>query len=231
MNLKKTSELIKLILLGAAGSALWTLGGEPLTTALINFFINTAQTLNNGYYDLLHEEIGQISLRDDSTFLKELALLIFVVLVMNFPMYIYITLNRRIKRNLEEWKGMDADNGDKPIDATKEFEQYKNEKIKKFSTGVKVAKYILIGGIVYAVITIPTIISSLVISKYTHEASIFTERSLDILAPHIDEQKRLQLKAMYRQVSNAKTFYAMFDELQNIAETKNITLPEFKIVR
>jgi hypothetical protein len=66
---------------------------------------------------------------------------------------------------------------------------------------------------------------------YTRQAIVFVDRSIEILAPTIPPDKVLQLRARYRAVENAQMFYDLHDKLTTIAKEKNITLPQFSVIK
>jgi hypothetical protein len=70
-----------------------------------------------------------------------------------------------------------------------------------------------------------------VADSYTQNASTFVDRSIEILAPTIPPERVLQLRAKYRSVDNAQKFYDLHDELQALAKEKNVTLPQFKVIK
>jgi|GEM_PF-2963218 len=75
-----------------------------------------------------------------------------------------------------------------------------------------------------AIILFFGIISSIQnISRY--KILVYIERSLDIIAPHIDSQSQLQLKAKYRQIENYETFKSLNDDLTSLANKYNVKLP------
>ncbi|HEU0174972.1 MAG TPA: hypothetical protein VFV58_12000 [Blastocatellia bacterium] len=73
--------------------------------------------------------------------------------------------------------------------------------------------------------------SAFVGELYTRDASVFIERSIEILSPTLPPEKILQLRAKYRSVDSAQKFYELHDELQTIAKEKNVTLPKFTVIK
>jgi hypothetical protein len=66
---------------------------------------------------------------------------------------------------------------------------------------------------------------------HAYRAAIFVDRSIAILAPHIESGTVLQLTAAFRSIEDASDFYSLEDELRSIADSKSISLPEFESVR
>ena len=92
-------------------------------------------------------------------------------------------------------------------------------------------KILLAFTFINSVIAVPFYISSAIIYIYTNTAVTYTERSLEIIAPYISSEERLELRSHYRAVTDAASFYAFYDSIKEIAETKEIELPVFKIAR
>ena len=65
---------------------------------------------------------------------------------------------------------------------------------------------------------------------YTYNLIIYIEKSIDIVAPKINEQQRLELKANYRLIDNYEKFESFNQKLNDIANEKNIDLPPFKFI-
>ena len=67
--------------------------------------------------------------------------------------------------------------------------------------------------------------------SYTRKACIFIERSIDILAPSLDNETILKLKAEYRSIDNANKFYALEAKLRLLEKEKHVKLPKFTVIR
>lgn len=74
------------------------------------------------------------------------------------------------------------------------------------------------------------VISATIKHHYTYNAIIYIEKTLDILAPKIDENTRLQLRAEYRMINTYDKFIAFNNKLIFISKEKKIVIPEFKII-
>ena len=64
--------------------------------------------------------------------------------------------------------------------------------------------------------------------KYTNDAVVFIERSIDILAPAISGEKVLILKSNYRSIDNRNKFLSLINELEALEMKTNKMLPEFR---
>ena len=65
---------------------------------------------------------------------------------------------------------------------------------------------------------------------YTYNAIIYIEKSLDIIAPKISENQRLELKSKYRMINNYDSFVTFNNNIISLAQEKNIKIPEFKLI-
>jgi glucan phosphoethanolaminetransferase (alkaline phosphatase superfamily) len=63
--------------------------------------------------------------------------------------------------------------------------------------------------------------------SYTHKAVVYVERSIEILAPYINNQERLRLHGLYRSVDNAEKFYELYNTINEKAKNKSIKLTTF----
>lgn len=74
------------------------------------------------------------------------------------------------------------------------------------------------------------ILTSAIKHHYTYNLIVYIEKSIDIVAPKINEQQRLELKAKYRLIDNYDKFKIFNEELNNVANEKGIELPPFKFI-
>ena len=83
------------------------------------------------------------------------------------------------------------------------------------------------------IILISTIIYSQEFFQTVHsrKAALFIDRSIEIVSPYISDSRRLELRAEFRAIENAKEFYRLQDKLRQIAEEHAIKLPAFESIR
>lgn len=211
----KTSSLkfiTSALLLGALGSGLWSIVGEPALDWFVQTFISLANYLNEGYYDLLHENIGKGFHEDHDAFFRTVYYSIFIVLIISIPFFSYKVCQRA--------ESLDSDKGKPKISI--------NKRVGKIQ---KTVRYTFIFSIVYSLLALPFFVSRLIVIGYNNEAIVFTERSIEILSPKISQSEILALRASYRSVSDAEGFYQLYDVLENNYKKHGIELPEFKISR
>lgn len=66
---------------------------------------------------------------------------------------------------------------------------------------------------------------------YTRAAGLFIEHSIDVLAPKISEQERLELTAAYRSVENADSYLQLYDLIRKRAVETRVDLRDFSPIR
>jgi hypothetical protein len=74
-------------------------------------------------------------------------------------------------------------------------------------------------------------VSRIITQTYNNDAIVFVERSIDILSPSLTRQEILQLRASYRLVSDASSFYELHDEIIDYGKTKSLEIPSFDVAR
>lgn len=67
--------------------------------------------------------------------------------------------------------------------------------------------------------------------SYERRAIVYSQRSLDILAPRVTEQERLSLRAEFRSIERAAAFYAFDAHIHRLADQTGVRLPAFAPVR
>jgi hypothetical protein len=93
------------------------------------------------------------------------------------------------------------------------------------------AKYFFIFTTIYALVAFPFMVSRIITQTYNNDAIVFVERSIDILSPSLTRQEILQLRASYRLVSDASSFYELHDEIIDYGKTKSLEIPSFDVAR
>ena len=68
-------------------------------------------------------------------------------------------------------------------------------------------------------------------AKYVRKASTWVERSIEILAPHLEHQVILELRADYRAIDDAATFYALERRIKSAGEKVGAHLPWFASIQ
>ncbi|UXD87209.1 hypothetical protein [Thalassolituus hydrocarboniclasticus] len=212
MKTETIKNITTALLLGAVGSGIWSLAGEPAFKWCVDAFISIAQILNAGYYDLLHINIGKGLHEESGIFFRLLFSYVLASAVLVLPFLAHKTYKRAA--SIKDRKKKEEEDIDKSI----------------FSVQKK-SRLIFIFTIIYAVIAFPIMISRIITQEYNNEAVVFIERSIEILSPELTSSEIIRLRADYRAISNAESFYSVFDNMQKIASKKNIELPSFDVAR
>jgi hypothetical protein len=223
---------------------------KPASAYLFNFTLQLLATLFSTYVEGIHKEIGEA--RSDG-----LTNTLYFVL---FIAYGYTLLERvpdlfnkarKDKRRVESLnKELDDSRARiKRLSESEDLPQLIEGKPVKLSVILKEKEEALIKSIAnreiravkarnfaYQVTVVFTIGSLgiagvLIGNAYTRNASTFVERSIEILAPTIPQDKVLDLRSKYRSVDNAQKFYQLHDELRALAEDKGVKLPRFNPIK
>jgi hypothetical protein len=214
--LKGLLAVVATIFLGAIGSGLWDVLLGPAFHKLSSLSLGIMFSLFHGYADHVYSHVS----RDPMALLS---LFPYMALVVGggifFPwgaiVFMLRTITRAKKRILPHDEEEDV--GLTPVEMLKRLDKAR----KLVFTGL--LPLALISSLLYAEELIDTI--------HATDAYIFVDRSLEILAPHIDESQRLQLRAQLRSIESASDFYALEDSIRSIASTNHLKLPNFKSVR
>jgi len=227
-NLNRIPKIIMfgiiMIVLGALGSGLWDLFLSHIIDICANFVLTTLSKLFKGYVDILYYDVGKGPYFSMLNVVFSLAMGIVITL----PILVWLSARRAIKimnkklDELDRTSSSNKNNEDKLLDEN--MSELKNRilKLNKFGNYV-VFPLMLISTLVYA--------SQGIESVYSNKASIYIERSIEILRPHIDENTLIELRAQYRNIDNARAFYDLYDLLNKMASDNNVMLPQFTVIR
>ncbi len=209
------------IILGALSIGLWEFLLHPLFASLGNFALNLVATLWGGYVDILHADIGKLS-QDEYEFPSFLLIGAFVICA---PWVLVAYIFRGIASA-------------KRLIATEnvEKEELTIETIKARIDGLAVQfnrlrKQTLM--LLVPIVLSTTVVYALIFWQigYTRNASIWADRSIEILRPQISVEEHLKLRAGLRAVSDASQFYDLELQLKALAVKTNTRLPAFIAIR
>lgn len=236
MNILK--NVISVIFLGALGSGLWSLIGEPFLDWLLRTFITLANSVNIGYYDLLHADIGKGFHETYGLFFSTLFLMVALIVILLLPYFAYRGHKKISSLDLDRIKiasSAKAQTDEEKVTQLKEKIARANEKLahlkKKGQMLTTVSKYVMYISPVLSLISLPVYLSMIVTNIYNSQAIVFSERAIEIISPRIENAEILQLRAMYRSVEDANSFYAFYDEIERKFIEKKVTLPKFEVAR
>ena len=213
MNSLTIKNVTIALFLGALGSGLWSIAGEPFIKWFIEVFIEFAQFINSSFNDSLHENIGKSHRENNSLYLSTLVRVFFTMGIIVLPIFAYMTMKR-----VQKLKQADSESKKKEIDT-------------EVSDLVSSTKKIFIISILLSIVGAPLYVSRIITSAYNNGAIVYVERSIEIVTPKIPNEHVLELRAQYRSVSNASDFYKLHEKLQEIAKLNSIELPEFSVAR
>ncbi len=63
--------------------------------------------------------------------------------------------------------------------------------------------------------------------SYVNQIITYSEKSISIVSPYVDEHERLVLKSEFSSIKNAEDFYVFKKNLESIAQNNNLELGEF----
>lgn len=201
--------VLSTILVGALGSGLW----EILISDLLSWFglasLEVISYIFSGFRDTLYYKVSDGALVLYMKLPAMLAAIIFVSLPL-FSLYkfglrdrIFYTHYPTTKRYVTTVKNEDNSKGG-----------FKKPSIINFRVSVLGAFVIAYAFLAFS-------------SLYTARAANFIEKSMDIIAPHISNDKRLNLIATYRSVNDSESYMVMYSELKALEKELQIELPDF----
>ena len=204
-TLNRLMYLAGVIVIGAAGSAMWEIIGVPLFEGISSLFAITVSFFFESYIDYLHADIGK-GIEGQSI----MSLVYLVLILILFLITIVIVLKSIKFKSPTPLTLFEDDNESK--------------------SPVVWSSYV---GIVLSLLGMLLLTSSFVKNDYNEKAVIFVERAIDILSPQLYEQNKgwdkiLSLQAQYRTVDNAEKFHTLYRNLNQIAHEQKVTLPYFQ---
>lgn len=216
LNLKSIKNVLTALLLGAIGSGLWSIVGDPLIRWFVELFITVSQYINNGYYDLLHRDIGKGFHEESGLHFRDIYSIFMLFFLVALPIVSFV-----LKRKME-----------RPDEETEESEKnHEDQARKEYRKSLSEVKKLLISTVILFIVGFPLYVSKIISINYNYSAIVFIERSIEIVSPHLNNENILILRADYRTIATSKEFYKLYDDLNDIALKNNIKLPEFDIAK
>jgi|SRR6266850_471226 len=197
--------LAGVLLIGVLTNALWEFFLRDLLTSAGTLLLGAVSTLWSGYLDVIHRHIGE--LRTDT--LMILPYSFFIALMLVGPVAVNVLLWKMYQR-LKRLNKVGGQSQRSPPDTEPSW--------------VKPALYIVTAAVI--VFTLNTLLD-VAESGYSRSASVWAERSIEIVAPSIPPDERLVLRSELRAVQSAVQFYAVYEHLQAIAKRTRVSLPPF----
>ncbi|MEM9554504.1 MAG: hypothetical protein AAGC60_09605 [Acidobacteriota bacterium] len=195
------------IFLGAVGSGIWDLLLADIVTWLFGALGTAVGKVFGTYFDFLYARVGR-GLWGELSLLPFL-LLTFGILAANVGGFIYFIFLTRFRRKMRT--GM----AKSPV------------------TTMSILAFFSHGfgfWIIISVVIFNTLIYShdILRTVYRIKAVVWVERSIEILRPHVDHSKFLELRAAYRSIDSAESFYRLHRDLEYVSSEVDVKLPEFE---
>ncbi len=195
---------------------------DPNWDNSVYFLGNLISSVFTSYLDFLYDYIGDGIKEVFSYYVYVIfyGIIVGLLLILSMEMITQIFSNDPISLIFEK-KDSSSDVIETSLDVTKTSSKSNNFFKRKI---IKVIFTLMI--LFFFSYTVSVIIKH----HYTYNAIIYIEKSLDIVAPVISEQKRLQLRADYRLINTFEEFKKFDAELKVIAGQNDLELPEFRII-
>ena len=205
--------VIATIILGAIGSGLWEIFLAPIFNWFSDLFLRLLSSIFDGYVNSIYGEVGKIPIEKPGL-LPFANIVVWVILLPWIFIYLLYWKTNLLKSKIENPKSS-QDLSPKELLI----------RLKKIRSRIF---WFLIPMAILA-----TLSYSHVLFETTHalKTAIFIERSIEIIAPSIGENQRLQLRADYRAIDNAEKFYILYDKLHELANAHSVDLPEYSPIR
>ena len=191
------------VFVGAIGSGLWELFLRDAVNRVFTSLASGVGSIFSSYLDSLHENIGK-AYQNEMTALPFI-LCVAIIVGMNLLGLIYlIKVRSTAPRSTAKSAALRA----APSFRDKRFW------LMVIMMTVNIVAY-----------------SSLALStSYRIRAVVWTERSIEIIHPHVSDAEFLKIRAEYRSVDGAAAFYSLHEHLLQIASQAKIKLPDFAMI-
>ncbi len=214
------------ILLGAVGSGVWSLIGEPLIQNIGSAAVRVIGWFSAAYLDSIYAEVGKGIYDRDASFLHSSFTGLFIGFWMIAPLEIYSRW-KKLKRKVSSHENtLEAvENGT----AAPEFDD-EDTPSRVLANARRVVRELRVFFWLLALVAPLAVaweLATLYRSTFSSSAVIYLERSIEILAPHLSDADRLQFRASYRAIERRDQFIVLHDQLVSTAKTKSVDIPKF----
>lgn len=202
------------IVLGAIGSGVWDVFLHDVFNSVGDSMLRALTWAFSSFADSMYKSVS----RDPISKLSLLPYLALITTIILFPWAFVVILRRTLAQDRKEL--VDGPKEDDDTDRDQRIEEI--DKYRR--SGLQwVLPFAFLITLMYA--------SFFYQDTHSIRAAMFVERSIAIVAPQVGQATTVKLTASFRSIENAEDFYALEDELRQIAETHSITLPEFESIR
>lgn len=213
--LKAILGTIGVLIIGGLGGGVWELFMKPIFEWSGNLFLTSMSYVFQGYSNILHSNIG----KGPQTYIHSIAVLLLFFFISGLWLVIFI-YTTTLMQHKEKPQAQEQEHEKCETDAEQIPNEVQRRKNRLFRYKIPIS-----------ILITSFYISNMFEVAYSAKASIYIERSIDILAPKIPPEKVLDLRAKYRLIDNAEKFYALDSELKTIASETNSTLPAFTVIK
>lgn len=191
------------VFVGAIGSGLWEIFLRDAVNLSFTSLASGFGAIFSSYLDSLHENIGK-AYQNEMTVLPFI-LCVAIIVVINLIGLIYLIKVRSIRA--------------RPKARETTFRAAPSFRDKRFWLMV-----------VMMTVNVVTYSSMALTANYRIKAIVWTERSIEILHPHLSDAEFLTMRAEYRSVDGAAAFYSLHERLLKMASQAKVKLPEFAMI-
>ncbi len=177
MGINKIINIVGIIFLGALGSGLWNLAGEPTAGFIYNTITSFGGSVAIVYGNQLNSSIGSGGWGDRSSILW------FIIFTCLLTYYMFTGIKSKLNNSY-------------------------------IVLIVLLSSILFIGWVSHKVI-------------YSHKATLYFDKNIEILAPNISREEHLQLRASYRSINNLETFNKAQKQVLDFAKRHNIEIDSF----
>jgi len=196
--------IVAAIFVGALGSGLWERVFAPLADWGLRWLLAGSGQLSMAYLNHLYSDVGR-GLDENLSFLAFIATTTITVLFNLTATLLLIAYRRIAGPSVAFLRSLSSSH----------FLRHRMFRWAFITIGIfNVA--------VYSELTFAT--------SYNHKTVVWLERSIEIVRPCILDSRYLELRAMYRSVSDAKAFFILWRDLNTISAQHHVRLPEFRPV-
>jgi hypothetical protein len=192
-------RLIGVIILGAIGSGVWQIIGDPLLSIITKTFIDAINFITNTYKDGIYIEAARGLHENPATKLY--------ILVFTFPPFfalVFILSKKSAKKDVVK---LEVEAQSKHDDKTEQLEFQIEALNKQIKNGERVIFFSVI-------LLIMMSIHSATQTSYTNKVITYVENTLDRLAPYESHENIIMLRAEFREIYTAEDYYKLYNKLE-----------------
>lgn len=214
------------VLLGAIGSGAWSLLGEPLIQVIGSGAVRLIAWFSTTYLETVYSEVGMGLHENSALTLQGLFTGAFVMFWVAIPIDTYgrwKRLSKRIsllKANIKAIKEGD-------ISKVPPEEETPEEVIADATRFTRQLRAFFGISVVVAPVAVTILLADAYRNSYLVSASVYLERSIEIVAPHLSGNEYLRLRASYRSITTREQFMRLHQQLVEDARINSVQLPAF----